>query len=180
MLILNKVIYNPYLKIAGLKSFLIGLLGLFVTSYLAYKTGTHFNGLLNIDFAKDSNFLIYIIENSSQWFILSICFISSGLILSKSKIRVIDIFGTTLFSRIPLIITPLFRTIPKFQSFAFQSPLMYVIISIYVFSLIWTIILLYNAYRISCNLKNEKLIVSFIVCIILSEALTKIFLSLIV
>jgi hypothetical protein len=172
----NKFIFNPFVQIAGLKSLCIGLSVLFVTSYISYKTGTHFYGLVNIDFAKDSDFWIYLVEISSHWIILSILFYLAGSILSKSKLRAIDIFGTTLFARIPLVIAPLIRIIPVFRSFAFQSASMYLIIAIYMVSLIWTVVLLFNAFKISCNLKNEILIVSFIVSIILSEVLTKLLL----
>ncbi len=176
----SKYLYNPFLKIAGLKSLLIGASGLFLTSYLAFKTGTHYNGLLHIVPAKDSGFWVFFLENISHWIILSILLFLSGLILSKSKLRVIDIFGTTLFSRIPLIIAPVFRTLPIFQSFTIPSPSMFFIIGIYLISLIWTIALIFNAYKVSCNLKNEKLIVSFIVSIILSEVSTRIFLYIII
>src|ERR1035437_5077384 len=100
-------LYNPFTKIAGLESFLLGFLGLFLTTYVAYKTGTHFNGLLNIDFAKDSDYWVFLTENVSNWIFLSFFMYLSGTILSKSKIRVIAILGTALLSRIPLIIAPL-------------------------------------------------------------------------
>jgi hypothetical protein len=171
----SKFFFNPFILIAGIESFLTGLSVLLLTSYLAYKTGTHYYGL-TIDFAKDSDFWVYLVENSSHWLLLSILLFTAGLIFSKSKLRAIDIFGTTLFSRIPLIIVPLIRTVPIFQSFSFQSAAMYLITGIYLISLIWTIVLLFNAFKVSCNLKNEKLIISFIVGILLSEAFTRIFL----
>lgn len=176
----SKVLYNPFYYFAGFKSFFIGLAGFLVTCYLTYKTGTHFNGLLNIDFAKDSDFWVYLLENISQWIILSITLYLAGFILSKSKIRFIDILGTTLLSRLPLLIAPLFRTITVFQSFGYQSVAMYFILIIYYFSLCWTIALLFHAYKVSCNLKDNKLIVSFIICTLLTEVLTKTLLYLII
>jgi hypothetical protein len=169
----TRYFYNPFTQIAGFKSLFIGTAGLLITTYLAFNTGTHFNGLLNIDFAKDSAFWVYLIENLSNWFFIAIFLHISGLILSESKIRAIDIIGTTSLSRIPLMLTPLIRKIPLFQSFVIQSWEMYFIMGLYLVSLIWTIILLYNAFRISCNLRNERLIVSFIVSIIISEVCTK-------
>lgn len=166
-------LYNPFNQIAGLKSLIIGLIGLLITTYLAFITGTHFNGLLNIDFAKDSDYWVFLTENISNWLLISAFMYISGLILSKSKIRVIDIFGTTLLSRVPLIITPLIRTLPVFQSFMHQSWQLYALEGVYLISLIWTIILLFNAFTISCNLKSEKLIISFIVSMTLSEICTK-------
>jgi len=173
-------LYNPFTKIAGFKSFIIGLTGLLITSYLAFLTGTHFNGLLNIDFAKDADYWVFLTENLSNWLLMSIFMYASGLMLSKSKIRIVDILGTTLLSRIPLVIAPLFRILPVFQSFVFQSWEMYFIIGFYLVSLIWTIILFFNAFKISCNLKNEKLIVSFIVSILLSEICTKLILKIVI
>ncbi len=169
----NRFLYNPFTKIAGIKSFIIGIAGLIITTFICFITGTHFNGLLNIDFAKDSPFWVYLIENLSNWIFISIFLHLSGLILSKSKIRVIDTLGTSLLARIPLIIAPLTRTIPIFQSFIIQSWEMYFITGLYLASLIWTIILLFNAFRISCNLRYEKLIISFIISMLLSEVCTK-------
>jgi hypothetical protein len=172
--------YNPFNQIAGIKSLNFGLVGLLIVTYLAYKTGTHFNGLLNIDLAKDSDYWVFITESFSNWVLISASMYISGLILSKSKLRVIDILGTTLLSRIPLIITPLVRIIPLFQSFVILSWQMYFIYGFYLISLVWTIILLFNAYKISCNLKDEKLIISFIICMILSEICTKLIIKLLI
>jgi len=175
-----RYLYNPFTQIAGFKSFITGIGGFLITTYLAFKTGTHFNGLLNIGFAKDSDYWVFLTENLSGWLFISISLHLSGLILSKSKIRPIDTFGTALLSRIPLILTPLIRTIPIFQSFVIHSWEMYFIVGLYFISLIWTIILLFNAFRISCNLKNEKLIGSFILSLILAEVCTELFLKLII
>ena len=168
--------YNPFIFIAGLESFVIGFFGLLLTSWLAYYSGTHFNGLLNITPAKDSDFWVFLVENVSNWIILSLLLFAAGLILSKSKIRIIDIFGTILLARIPLLIAPVLRIIPFFQSFAIFSVAMYLIYCIYFISSLWCIILSFNAYKVSCNLKNESLFISFIVIILISEIITKILL----
>ncbi len=175
-----RYLYNPFTQVAGLKSFIIGITGFLITTYLAFKTGTHFYGLLNIDFAKDSGYWVFLTENLSAWLITSLFLHLSGFLLSKSKIRPIDTFGTVLLSRIPMGLTPLIRTIPIFQSFVIQSWEMYFIIGFYFATLIWTIILLFNAFRISCNIKNERLIISFIISLMLAEVCIKLFLKLII
>ena len=166
-------LYNPFIWIAGLKSLILGLMGLLLTTFLAYTTGTHFNGLSNIDFAKDSDYWFFLIENLLNWLLISVFLYLSGFILSKSKIRAIDVLGTTLFARIPLIIAPLIRMIPLFKSFVFQSWEMYFVTGVYLFSVFWTIILLFNGFKISCNLKNERLITSFIISLLFSEIVTR-------
>jgi hypothetical protein len=170
-------LYNPFTRIAGLESLVIGFAGLLLVSFLSYQTGTHLNGLANIGFAKDSDFNFYLTEHLSNWISTSVFFYLSGLFLSKTKIRIIDVLGTSLLARIPLIIAPLIRLIPYFQSFLFQSWEMYLLDGIYLLSAIWTIVLLFNSYKISCNLKNEKLITSFIVSLIVSETITRLIIN---
>jgi hypothetical protein len=175
-----RYLYNPFTQIAGWPSFFIGTAGFFLTTHLAFNSGTHLIGSLGLNLAKDSDYWIYLMENLTSWLLISIFLHSSGLILSESKIRVIDTLGTALLSRIPLILTPLIRTIPPFQSFVYRSWEMYFLEGMFIFSAIWTITLLYNAFRISCNLKAEKLIGSFILSLILAEICTNLFLKLLI
>lgn len=169
----NNYIYNPFNRIAGFQSLLIGLAGFLITTYLAYLTGTHFIGFRKIVFARDSAYWVFLAENLSSWLFASIFFFILGFVLSRSKIRIIDVFGTVLFARIPLIAAPLIRLMPFFYSFGFQSWQMYFIEGVYYLSLIWTIVLLYNAYKVSCNLKHERLIISFMINLVLSEVSTE-------
>jgi hypothetical protein len=169
----SKILYNPFTVIAGFKSLLIGLVVLIFTTILAYITGTHFNGLLNIDFAKDSAYWVFMIESSINWLLISFFFYLSGIILSNSKIRIIDVMGTALMSRIPIILTPIIRLIPVFKSFMEQSWQYYIIIGVYLFSLVWTVVLNYNAFKISCNLKDNRLNITFILSLVLAEVGTK-------
>jgi len=175
----SKLLFNPFTRIAGAKSLIIGLIALFITSFLAYLTGTHFFGFYIMP-TKDSNLWIYLAENISNWVFISVFLFIAGLVLSKSKIRAVDIFGTTLLSMILLMIVPVVRLIPALQAFVAASFAMFVFIFLSIISVIWTIALLFNAYKVSCNLKNEKLIVSFIVCMVLSLVGTQMFLSLII
>ena len=174
----NRFIFNPFVYIAGFKSLIIGLVGLCLTSFLAYITGTHFNGFIHVEFAKDCCFWVYLLENVIQWIAFSVVLYLAGLMLSKSKIRLIDVFGTILLSRIPLLIVPVFRLFPFFQSFVIFSTTMYLLVGVYIVSFIWFVVLSFNAYKISCNLKNDKLLFSFFACLVISEVLIKLVLYL--
>lgn len=171
---INNYLINPFIRIAGFKSLIIGFIGLIILSFASFKTGTHFNGLSNIGFAKDSNFIVYALEHIINWGVISVIMFLSAIFLSKSKVRMIDFIGTSLLARIPLIIAPVFRFIPNFRSFIIQSFEMYFIIGIYLLSLIWTIVLLFNGFKISSNLKNDRLVITFIIGLITSEIITRI------
>jgi len=168
---------NPFIRIAGYKSLIIGFAGLLLISFISFITGTHLNGLLDVSFAKDSKFIYYFLEHIIGWIAIFTFLFLSGIILSKTQFRLIDILGTTLLARLPLIIAPIIRLLPYFQSFVFQSWEMYFIYGVYLLSAIWTIVLLFNAFKISCNLKNERLIISFAVSMILSEITTQLILN---
>ncbi len=165
---------NPFIWIAGLKSLLLGLTGLILISVTSFLTGTHMAGLSNIDFAKDAVYSIYLMEHLIGWIVLALFLYLSGCIFAKTRIRPIDILGTSLLARFPLILAPILRFIPGFDSFLFGSWQMYLIAGLFVLSVTWTIVLLLNGYKVSTNLKDERLWTSFISGLILSEIATRI------
>ena len=173
MKINRQLLYNPFTYLAGFKSLIIGLIILIIISLLAYTTGTHYIGYININFAKDSPFWIYLVENAIHGISVSLVFYIAVLMLSKSRIRMVDIVGTILTSKIPLLIVPVIRLFHPFDSFSIFSAPMYLLIVIYLISIIWSVTLMFNAFRISCNLKQDKLILSFIIGLVISDAITQ-------
>lgn len=166
-------LYNPFIFIAGYKSFTIGVLVLMLTIFLAFTTGTHYNGLLNVYFAKDTPYVFYFIEQVSHWIFLSGLLFIFGTFLSKSKIRFIDVIGTQAMARSPFLLLPTIRMLPPFESFVMNSIQMNLLIALYIILAMWSITLMFNAYHISCNVKHKPLVASFILAILLSEFFTK-------
>lgn len=169
----KNLLYNPFIYIAGYKALIIGTIGVITTSILAYITGTHFNGLLNVDYAKDCDYWVYLVENLLHFGLLSAFLYLYTRLFTTTNVRLIDIVGTILVARIPLIIVPLCRLLPYFESFVINSFTMYLLSGIYLMSLIWSITLLYNAFKISCNLKDSRLTFTLITTLVLSEIFTK-------
>ena len=165
-------IYNPFVRIAGYEALLIGLLTFLATCFFAFKTGTHFIGLSEVSFAKDAPFWFFFIENLIAWLSLSVFVFIIGLFLSKSRIRFCDVLGTLLLARVPLIIVPCLRLTPAFQSFIVGSWQLQLTNIIYYLSMIWTLVLVFNAIKVSCNLKEKKLIIVFIVSVLLAEVIS--------
>lgn len=166
-------LYNPFSFIAGYSAFAIGTAILLLTVYLSYITGTHYSGLINIYFAKDTPFVFYFIEQAAHWIMLSILLFVFGTFLSKSKIRFIDVIGTQAMARVPLLLLPMIRMLPPFESFMINSFQMNFLIALYIILAMWSITLMFNAYHISCNVKHKPLVTSFILAILLSEFFIK-------
>jgi hypothetical protein len=123
--------------------------------------------------------------------VVTFVFYGFGAILTKGRTRFVDILGTTMLSRFPLFIIPLFNIQNQsgiigekiIQSITKPNAIqltkfewIYLITSgiISLLLIIWFIVLLFKAYKISTNLKGANLIVSFILGIIIAEILSKI------
>jgi len=186
---LVSILVNPFNMIAGSKSLMLGMVIIFTTSFFAYLFDTHFTGVLDVKYGQSGlkyyNFLLYNIINLIT---ISLLIYLSGLIISKSSIRFIDVIGTQSLARFPLIITPFFNSgslMEKFgllimqkylsnsnevEIFVYQWILIICFLFLIVIAIIWMIALMYNAYRVSCNVKGNIAIISFILSLLFAEA----------
>ncbi len=185
--------YNPFVYIAGMKAFLIGLLVFALATFLGALNGTNFDGAFDVHLAKELPFSYYFIASFLSWIIPALFLYIGGIILSRSSIRFIDVLGTTGMARSPLLIMALIGFMPIASVLKNLNPMnpnllgelmphlpwlfIYGILS--VTSIIWVIALLVNAYKVSCNLKGPKMVVSFILILIISEIVIKLLLALI-
>lgn len=160
---------NPFIRIAGWQALILGFIGLLLMSVAGYFTGTHYYGLLRLRFAADMAYHYYLVEHILHWIILSVCLYIVGRFISSSRIRILDVGGTICIARLPLIFTSLLRFIPFFKSFYVLSAAMWILSGIHLCAATITILLLYQAYTISCNIKKIRAIVSFSIVVITSE-----------
>ena len=184
--------FTPFKYIAGGKALLIGVAVMALVSVLGYLSGVHFDGVLDIHFSLKGTYLVHALYQVTTWFILLLVLYITARIMSKSEVRIIDLAGTIAVSQAPLILMALCGFIPAFHlDFGDMSDLDELMVTIkdnigmivlnaivgLVF-IAWTIILRYNAYSVSANLKGSKAIVSFVIALFISEILSKIVLSL--
>ena len=176
----TQILFNPFRYIAGYAGFLLGIGIIFLLSFVSWITGTHQFGVLRFRLASDTTFLYFLFDHFIHWILVSTFLYLAGLIFSSSKIRWIDIAGTSAISRAPLVLFPLIRLIPYFQSFITRYSIHFLLLtSIHIIIVIWSIALLYNAFRISCNLVRQKSAMAFIICILLAEIITQLFIFLV-
>ena len=187
---MNKNIYNPFYKIAGVQALGIGLTAIIIISILAHFNGMTFPSIISAQIGNNAlSIPRLLVQNLGHWIIFSTIIYLFGVFASKSHIRAIDIFGTIAVSRIPFIlfsilgflpineinhkISAALKNNPADPNLLSDLPLSEISILI-VFALItlsiavWVIALMYNAFRISTNIKGEKSDILFIVALILS------------
>jgi hypothetical protein len=146
--------------------------------------------------ASSAPYPVHAIYQAITWLTLTLVFYATACIVSKSGTRLIDIAGTMALSQAPLIFAALWGFIPGIHidfgdvdslslneiMLILKDNLGILILNMIVLIIptIWTIVLRYNAYTVSANVKGMIAVVSFAVAILISEIISKIVLYLII
>lgn len=168
---------NPFRYVAGTKALLWGWVIILITAIIAWQSSTHFDGVIDAHFANTkSPAWVYFAESAIDWLIMTLFFYTAGRIVSRSEIRLIDVAGTMALTRTPMFFVALIGFIPLPAVDVNHLPeisanLIVVGLATMVFA-IWMIAWMYQAYATSCNLKGAKAIFSFILALILAEAVS--------
>ncbi len=176
---------NPFKYVAGFKALLFGIPVIVVTSLVSFNSSVIYQNILKIRFVPETAPLwAFFLNNIVSWLSIAFFLYIFGILISRSKIRFVDILGTQALARFPLIIysfAGFFPSVKKYNNItlrgflegekvSFTSPDVwgFLIISLIgAFLIVWYIMLMYNAYSLSCNLKKEKGIISFISAIVI-------------
>ncbi len=183
-------LFNPFKYIAGGYSLIIGVLVLLFTALIGFFSNTHFPDLISVKISPDLPLQYFIIQNLSNWIVVSSIFYLISIIASTSKVRVIDVFGTQALARFPYLIASFIgfsNSVDNFGKYILWElmqigepielnvSVIVLAISLMIFTLlltIWLVVLMFNAFKVSANLKGYKLILLFIAGFILSIFLT--------
>lgn len=181
-----KKLINPFESIAGSKSLIWGLLIILATSIIGYFSNTHFPGIISVKTAPDFSVSYFIIQGFLNWVVVSTFFYVASILISKSSVRAIDIYGTQALSRTPYLFASFigfFSAIEKFGKYLMWNLMQKgepteittvgIVVAILLMAItllltIWLIVLMFNAFKISANLKGNKLSLIFIVVLIAS------------
>lgn len=182
--------FNPFRYIAGVKSLLAGILILLLTAITGYFSHTHFPDLISIKLSPAFPLWYFVVQVFTNWLVISIVLYGLALIFSSSSVRMVDIFGTQALARIPYFlaaVTGFLGAMHKFGRYILYTRfhqgepvdltstdvvLVVFLMILSLFLSIWTIILMYNAFRVSANLKGGKAITLFITAFIISMVAT--------
>ncbi len=181
------MLINPFAKIAGWKALWIGVLAMALTAWSGQKNDIIFDGIFDVHFTTHSLYhalmcqvIILLVLTSLFWL--------AGVVFSKSSIRFVDIAGTMALSRVPYLLIGLIAFFPfvgqvnsimekliytlSISSFSLAEGLQfYLFLLITIFVSVWFVILAFNAFRTSCNLRGNKAGIIFFIGIIISETL---------
>lgn len=172
---MNRLI-NPFRYIAGVKSLILGLIFILSSAFLLYSGGMIQDSYVHIGFARVALWQV-ILAQLAWWLIPAMLLYAGGLFLSSSRIRIIDVLGTTAFSQlllIPMIAPLLLPAVKNGSMLVLESvmqgvaPAMSDMMPVMINGLWSTLLLIlfyvwnYNAFATSCNVRGWKAILYFI------------------
>jgi hypothetical protein len=180
--------FNPYIRIAGLQAFGIGIIINIIIAVIANYRNIYFDGVLDMHFVKISNLINAFTIMSINIAVLTIIMWIAGLLVTRN-FRFIDILGTMTLAKTPyliLAIVAFFIPKPNIETIL-QNPIsilnntsliIFTILSIPI--TIWYITLMYNALKVSCDIKGLKLNITFISALIIAEIVSKALISMVI
>jgi len=173
------VLLNPFTRVAGFPALLCGCGIMLISAAIAAPSGIYFGGTLSIQVVGQLQlpFGEVLLRLFLGWLTVATFLYIVGSRFSQSKIRIIDVYGTFALARTPLLIAALFALllgVGNIDPQPRQMPMeFWVFAAITLPVVIWVVVLSYNAFVVSTNVKSKwlfaaVLIVSDIVAAILS------------
>ena len=151
-----------------------------VATIVSMTAHLHYHGLMHYGSAPNDAWWCYVAEHLVVWLVPSSIFYLSGLLLSPSRIRLIDVFGTTAFAQIPFAVMSLFYLPRQVRTFLALTPeqligemtqnsswlpvMGWLVPSILFLALVlcWLVV----ALKTSCNLRGWRLLLGYVAGVI--------------
>ena len=179
-------LFNPFVRIAGARSLIIGLAGIVVAGLAAAGAGIRFDGLLDVHAGYEVALWMPVVDGLVNWAVFTLLLVMVALLFSKSEVRLIDIAGTQAMARMPLLLVAAICNLPLIQD-AFEGMAAVLLggelegtvltglvagILVTLLGVVWMVALMWKAFSVSCNVRGGRAIALFIVALLLGEAAT--------
>lgn len=172
-----KLLINPFTRFAGWQAFVIGLVLVLLSGGIGGMNRVWFDGVLDMHIGGKGPAWLGLVMLGIDLVSIVLVMSVAAIILAK-KFRFIDILGTMTLARGPMLllsIAGLFIDVSVYDVPGGRMPTSSLIIMsiLSTIMIIWHITLIYNALRVSANLKGAKLATTVIIGILAAEILSK-------
>ncbi len=178
-------LFNPFHFLAGGQALAWGLACIVLTAWLGGIFDFRFTGVISFQRTAPAPLWHAIAQGLMAWAIPSALLYIGGRLISRSRVRPIDVFGTQALARAPGLLIALIAVSPLFRSIATslvtesisdfsiaQLALLSSVGIVLILLLVWMVLLMYRAFAISCNVAGGRAIAVFIAAIALGEVAT--------
>ncbi|MGN7821481.1 hypothetical protein ACTJJB_15215 [Chitinophaga sp. 22536] len=172
---MNTWLLRPFTYIAGGKALLAGWVIMLITSVVAYFSKTHFDGAIDAHIGSTvTPYYIYLLETLIAWGCMVLACYAAAALFARTSFRLIDIAGTLALARAPLLLAALINfAMPARVDPTAIDPMVIVFALICLPVFVWMLVLMYQAFSISANLKGNKAVIIFIVTLLVAEVVSK-------
>ena len=178
-------LFNPFHFLAGGQALAWGLVCIALTAYLGGIFDFRFTGVISFQRTAPAPLWHAIAQGLMAWVIPSALLYIGGRLISRSRVRPIDVFGTQALARVPgllialIVVSSPFRDLTTSlitQGISHLSIAQLAILSsvgiVLILLLVWMVLLMYRAFAVSCNVAGGRAIAVFIAAIALGEVAT--------
>ena len=178
-------LFNPFHFLAGGQALAWGLACIVLTAWLGGIFDFRFTGVISFQRTAPAPLWHAIAQGFMAWAIPSTLLYVGGRLISRSRVRPIDVFGTQALARTPgllialIVVSPPFRSItaklltePFLDLSAWGVAFISLVALVLILLLVWMVLLMYRAFGVSCNVAGGRAIAVFIAAIALGEVAT--------
>lgn len=181
-----RLLYNPFDRVAGWKAFFIGSIVVCVSVIIACYGNQYYQGSMNIRMVYQADLGYAFLSQAVSLLCLVLLFYIAGSVFSRG-VRFQDVLGTATLARYPYIIPAFFgyyidqdrlneiitSLIPGNMVGNMSGITTIMIIAvIMLIVLVWYLALLWNAFRVSTDIKGPKGVVIFITALVMTDVFT--------
>jgi hypothetical protein len=193
---LSQILFHPFLRIAGVPAFLLGLAAIIFTGIIGAGQGLHFDGVLDTHTGKSGPLWLFVSEGLINWISLAVLLLIAGRIISRTAFRSIDLLGTQALARWPTVLTALACLAPGFHRFSEvltksiiglkpgqvpQLPplgpdvVVFGLVTLFMLACtVWMVALMWRSFSHCCNVRGGKAVATFVIALLLAEVLSKV------
>ncbi|MFA5262437.1 MAG: hypothetical protein WC378_01335 [Opitutaceae bacterium] len=184
------LLFNPFIYIAGFQALFLGLTAVLLAGLIGSFAHLHMDGVLDMHLGAPAKIWIYLLEGLIDWLSMGLVLLVLGRLVFRTPFRSIDLLGTQALARWPTVLmnlVGLLMPMSRFTTYLLRrlttgvdvgfnlgDAIIFCAATLAILLLIcWMVVLMYRSYTVSCNAKGAKAIWTFIVGLILAEALSK-------
>ena len=176
-----KLIFNPFHKIAGWEALGLGGVTAIATALIGRFSNAVTDGALDLHLVQQTTFAHTAMFTGISFISLIVCMTIAAFAISKS-FRIVDIAGTISLAKAPILLAVLlgfFTTVPD-QKAIIANPMIlltsatFIVVTLLIIPIsIWSIALMFNAFKVSTGAKGTSLVMTFIIALVASEIFSK-------
>jgi len=178
-------ILNPFHYVAGVRALSAGIALIVLAGLLGSLSDSHFDGVLDFHTGRHTVIWFFIVAGLIDAACMGLLLYGVGVLLSSSKIRILDVFGTQALARWPTVLTSLAALLPGYRRQAERLALgdaaaipvdaiaFGVTVVVTLLAIVWMVVLMYRGFSVSCNVRGAKAWTVFGIALVAGEVLSK-------